>query len=60
MYRRRVTAGQLPELSIIPSMQPALPLLIADQERDPSGSEPVQLGIGHYRPDSSFEQTAWT
>jgi 8-oxo-dGTP diphosphatase len=55
-----LTADRLPELSIIPSTRPVLPLLIADLERDPTGSERLQLGAGHYQPDGSFEGINWT
>jgi len=53
-------ADHLPERDIIPSTRPVLPLLIADQIRDPSGSERIQLGVGHYRPDGTFEEIAWS
>ena len=55
-----ISADDLTELDIIPSTRPVLPLLIADQKRDPSGLERIQLGVGHYRPDGSFEQIAWS
>jgi 8-oxo-dGTP pyrophosphatase MutT (NUDIX family) len=54
------TAGQLDDLAIIPSTRPVLPLLIADQERDPHGRERLRLGAGHYGPDGTFEQISWS
>jgi hypothetical protein len=53
------TAGQLDDLDIIPSTRPVIPLLIADQRRDPIGNERLRLGAGHYRPDGTFEEAAW-
>lgn len=53
------TADQLDDLAIIPSTRPVLPLLIADQERDPHGLERLRLGVGHYRPDGTFEEINW-
>ena len=55
-----VAPDELAGLDVIETTRPVLPLLIADEARDPAGGEPVRLGIAHYRPDGAFERVIWS
>ncbi len=46
-------------LPLIDNARPLLPLLFADQERDPAGHEPPHLGIARFAPDSTFINVVW-
>lgn len=46
-------------LDIIETTAAALPLLIADQARDPCGGEPLRMGLAHYGADSRLERVLW-
>ncbi len=46
-------------LPLIDNARPLLPLLFADQERDPAGSEPLHLGIARFAPDGMFVDILW-
>jgi hypothetical protein len=46
-------------LDVIESTRPVLPLLIADQTRDPRGLEPIHLGLAGYRPDGTLARVVW-
>jgi len=54
-----VSPEQLAALSLIDNARPLLPLLIADQERDPAGREPLHLGIARFEPDGTFITILW-
>ena len=47
-------------LDIIETTAGALPLLIADQSRDPLAAEPLRMGLAHYDPDGRLEKVVWT
>jgi 8-oxo-dGTP diphosphatase len=46
-------------LDIIETTAAALPLLIADQARDPRGVEPLRMGLAHFSPDRRLERVLW-
>ncbi|MHB8646574.1 MAG: NUDIX domain-containing protein [Thermomicrobiales bacterium] len=46
-------------LPLIDNARPLLPLLFADQERDPAGHEPLHLGIARFAPDGAFVNVLW-
>lgn len=46
-------------LPLIDNARPLLPLLFADQERDPAGNEPIHLGIARFAPDGTFINVVW-
>ncbi len=50
---------QLPDLPLIDNARPLLPLLFADQERDPAGAEPLALGLARFDPDGAFRDILW-
>ena len=54
-----VLPDQFAALDVIESTKPVLPLLVADQERDPGGTEPVKIGLGTFRLDGMFAGVAW-
>jgi hypothetical protein len=54
-----VTADDLPQLAIIGSTRPVLPLLIADHERDPDDIEAVKLGVANFRSDGEVDHIVW-
>ncbi len=54
-----VEAEQIDALDVIESTRPVLPLLVADQKRDPEGSEPVQIGVGTFGQDGAFSGVVW-
>ena len=54
-----VSPEQLPDLPLIDNARPLLPLLFADQERDPTGIEPLALGLARFMPDGTFIDILW-
>ena len=54
-----VTADELPSLDVIETTRPVLPLLVADMARDPSGLEPVRLGVAAYDVDGVLREVVW-
>ena len=46
-------------LDIIETTAAALPLLIADQTRDPCGTEPLRMGLAHFGPAGRLERVLW-
>ena len=54
-----VSPEQLPDLPLIDNARPLLPLLIADQARDPAGSDPLALGLARFTSDGSFLDILW-
>jgi len=46
-------------LPLVDNARPLLPLLFADQERDPAGNEPLHLGIARFEPDGTFINVLW-
>lgn len=54
-----VTADELPQLAIVGTTRPVLPLLTADCERDPNGNEALRLGIVGFGPDSEVAHVVW-
>ncbi len=55
-----VSPEGLADLPLIDNARPLLPLLFADQERDPAGNEPLYLGIARFKPDGAFVNVLWT
>ncbi len=55
-----VSPEELADLPLIDNARPLLPLLFADQERDPAGKEPLHLGIARFEPDGMFIDILWT
>jgi len=53
------SVADLPALDVIESTHAVLPLLIADLQRDPSGQEPVQLGVAHYTSPVELNRVLW-
>ena len=51
---------EISAVDIIDSTRPVIPLLIADQERDPTGRERTRLGVSHYQVNGVFEEILWT
>lgn len=54
-----VTADRVPTLEVIETTKSVLPLLIEDHQRDPQGTEQIQLGIAVYRKDGLLERVIW-
>jgi len=54
-----VAPAEFDRLDIIENTRAVLPLLVADQARDPAGAEPVWLGVACYRPDGALERIVW-
>jgi 8-oxo-dGTP diphosphatase len=54
-----VSAEELPQLAVIGSTRPVLPLLIADYERDPNGYEAIRLGIANFQGDGEVASLVW-
>ncbi len=54
-----VSPEELAALPLIDNARPLLPLLIADQERDPAGHERLRLGIARFAPDGAFVAIVW-
>ena len=54
-----IAPEQLPLLKFIGNDQLVIPLLIEDQERDPTGVEPIHLGIAHYNSNGKLERIVW-
>jgi hypothetical protein len=54
-----VLPGQMLDLPLIDNARPLLPLLFADQERDPTGTEPLALGLARFAPDGTFLDILW-
>lgn len=54
-----VSPEEVATLSLIDNARPLLPLLFADQERDPAGNEPLSLGIARFAPDGTFMNVVW-
>jgi len=54
-----ITLKQLPELQFIENAQQVIPMLIADQERDPNGVEPLHLGIARYNINDELKKIVW-
>ena len=54
-----VSTDELARLDIIDNTREVLPLLIADQERDPFGREAVQLGVARYQRDGKLAGIVW-
>jgi 8-oxo-dGTP diphosphatase len=54
-----VSPEQLPGLPLIDNARPLLPLLFADQERDPTGDDPLALGLARFTPDGTFLDIVW-
>ena len=50
---------EIDHLDVIGSTKLVLPLLIADCERDPHGTESVKLGIANFMDDGSVNQMMW-
>ena len=46
-------------LDVIETTAAALPLLIADQMRDPQGAEPLRMGLAHYDAGGKLERVLW-
>ena len=46
-------------LDIIETTDQTLPHLVTDMERDPSGAEPVRIGVTHYRVDGVLTSVTW-
>ncbi len=46
-------------LPLIDNARPLLPLLFADQGRDPAGHEPPHLGVARFAPDGTFIDILW-
>ncbi len=54
-----MTRTQLMGLDIIETTRQALPLLIEDERRDPTGRETVKVGAAHFRVDGALAQVVW-
>jgi len=54
-----VSPEEWADLPLIDNARPLLPLLFADQERDPAGHEPPHLGIARFAPDGTFIDLLW-
>ncbi len=54
-----VLPEELADLPLIDNARPLLPLLFADQVRDPAGNEPLHLGIARFAPDGTFIDVLW-
>ncbi len=54
-----VSPAEWAALPLVDNARPLLPLLFADQERDPAGNEPVHLGIARFTPDGTFIDILW-
>jgi 8-oxo-dGTP diphosphatase len=54
-----VSPEQLLDLPLIDNARPLLPLLFADQERDPAGNEPLALGLARFTPNGAFLDILW-
>ena len=52
------TAAEIAALDIIETSKPILPLLVSDIQRDPSGQEPVCLGLGIFQ-NGRFQGLTW-
>lgn len=50
----RVSPERLLDLPLIDNARPFLPPLVADQERDPVGAQPLALGLACFAPDGTF------
>lgn len=55
-----VRPAAMAALDIIETTASALPLLIADQSRDPLAAEPLRMGLAHYSPDGRLARVVWT
>jgi 8-oxo-dGTP diphosphatase len=55
-----VSPAELPGLAVIETTAPVLPLLFTDQQRDPSGTERVRLGVVGFDGAGRMGQVAWT
>lgn len=54
-----IAPEQWDALPLIDTARPVLPLLLADQERDPAGDEPLHLGVARFTPDNVFMGILW-
>ncbi len=55
-----IRASELPQLPLIDNARIVLPLLVADRARDPTGNEPVRLGVARYAPDGTIAEIVWS
>lgn len=54
-----VRLADLDALDVIADTRQVLPLLIADEERDPGGSGPVRIGLSRFLADGSVLPVVW-
>jgi 8-oxo-dGTP diphosphatase len=51
---------RIPGLEMIETTRAVLPLLLSDLARDPSGNEPVRLGVAAFEPTGRLVNLLWT
>ena len=55
-----VKPEQFTDLDIIETTARTLPHLLEDRQRDPSGLEPIRIGVAHYQANGVLTEVSWT